>query len=185
MQVGSKARKKCGCKKTDISVAADGTEQAHDYRPGCEGLRRGYRERDRKGCQSGRLLERRRGQKGDALLRACLTSSRETQYERHGMTSFSGAKRRHSCRHEWLVLMAAIFLVSASGDASLAPEKQIILIVTNRAPIARDEVIAIPLRDVLQGLLTSEPNKIRVETSPGNEELPTQIFSSAASGPPD
>jgi hypothetical protein len=81
--------------------------------------------------------------------------------------------------------MAAIFLVSASGDASLAPEKQIVLIVTNRTPIARDQVIAVPLREVLQRLLTSEPNKIRVETSPGNKELPTQIFSSAASGPPD
>lgn len=99
--------------------------------------------------------------------------------------SFSSAGHRHSCRHGWLVLMAAIFLVSASGDASLAPEKQIILIVTNRTPIVREEVIAIPLKDVVQRFPTSNPNEIRVETSPGNEELPTQIFSSAASGRPD
>jgi hypothetical protein len=101
------------------------------------------------------------------------------------MTSFSSARRRHSCRHEWLALMAAIFLVSASGDASLAPEKQIVLGVTNPTPIAREEVIAIPLKDVVQRLPTSNPNNIRVEMSPGNEELPTQIFSSVASGPPN
>jgi hypothetical protein len=101
------------------------------------------------------------------------------------MTSFSSVRRRHSCRHEWLVLMAAIFLVSASGDASLAPEKQIVLGVTNPTPIAREEVIVIPLKDVAQRLPTSNPNKIRVETSSGNEELPTQIFSSVAGDPAD
>lgn len=101
------------------------------------------------------------------------------------MTSFSSARRRHSYRHEWLVLMAAIFLVSASGDASLAPEKQIVLGVSNPTPIAREEVIAIPLKDVVQRLPTSNPNKIRVETSSGNQELPTQIFNSVAGDPAD
>jgi hypothetical protein len=101
------------------------------------------------------------------------------------MTSFSGAERRHSCRHQWLVLLAAISLVSASGDASPALERQIVLNVTNPTPIARQEVIAVPLKDVLQRVRTSDPNKVRVARSPGNDDLPTQIFSSIASGRPD
>lgn len=83
------------------------------------------------------------------------------------------------------MLMAAIFLVSASGDASLAPENEIVLGVTNPTPIAREEVIAIPLKDVVQRLPASNPNKIRVETSSGNQELPTQIFNSIAGDPAD
>lgn len=51
--------------------------------------------------------------------------------------------------------------------------------------IARQEVIAIPLKDVLKRLPASNPNKIRVQTSPGNEELPIQIFNSVVGEPAD
>jgi hypothetical protein len=101
------------------------------------------------------------------------------------MTSFSGAARRHSCRHEWLVPLVAISLLSAWGHPSLFPEEQIVLNVTNPTSIAREEVIAIQLKDVLQRLPTSNPHKIRVEASPGNKELLTQIFNSVAGDPAD
>ncbi len=101
------------------------------------------------------------------------------------MTSFPGAARRNSCGHEWLVPLLAIFLLSAWGHASLFPEEQIVLDVTNPTSIAREEVIAIQLKDVLQRLPTSSPHKIRVEASPGNKELLTQIFNSVAGDPAD
>jgi Domain of unknown function (DUF4861) len=101
------------------------------------------------------------------------------------MTSFSGAERRRSCRHEWLVLLAFIFLACGLGYAAPARNRQIVLNVANPTATARQEVIAIPLKDVVQRLPTSDPNKIHVETSAGNEELSTQIFNSIPGDPAD
>ncbi len=101
------------------------------------------------------------------------------------MKSFSGAGRRCSYRREWPVFLAVTFLLCVSNGAAPARNKQIVLNVTNPTPVARQEVIAVPLKDVLQKLPTSDPNKIRVETLPGNQELPTQIFSSTPTGAPN
>jgi hypothetical protein len=84
----------------------------------------------------------------------------------------------------WLLLLAAILLLNASG-ASPAHTQQIVLKVSNPTPIARREVIAVPLKDILRKLPGSDPHEIRVEALSGNEELPTQAISSAAGEPPD
>lgn len=101
------------------------------------------------------------------------------------MTSFSGGGGRRSHGSERLALLTLIFVVCALGQAAPAPEKQIVLNLANPAPIARQEVIAIRLKDVLKRLPTSNPNKIRVQRSSGEEELPTQIFNSVAGNPAD
>ncbi|MFZ0409929.1 MAG: DUF4861 family protein, partial [Candidatus Acidiferrales bacterium] len=57
--------------------------------------------------------------------------------------------------------------------------------VTNPTPIPREEIIAIPLADILEQLPPSDPANIRVETMPLHGPIETQIFSSVANGPPD
>lgn len=99
------------------------------------------------------------------------------------MKVFSGAGRWNYGRG-WLLLLAAILLLNASGS-SRAHTQQMVLKVSNPTPIARREVIAVPLKDILRKLPGSDPHQIRVETLSGNEELPTQAISSAAGEPPD
>jgi Domain of unknown function (DUF4861) len=101
------------------------------------------------------------------------------------MTSFPGGRRHLDHRREWLVLLSLILLVGGLGDAAPAPEKQIVLKVCNPTPIARNEVIAVPLAEILQRLPSSGPLNIHVETLPGSVELPIQLFSSVAGRPPD
>ncbi len=94
--------------------------------------------------------------------------------------------RRHLDRwREWLALLTLIVLVGGLGDAAPAPEKQIVLKVSNPTPIARNEVIAVSLAEILQRLPGSDPKDIHVGTLPGHVELPTQLFSSVAGGAPD
>ncbi len=99
--------------------------------------------------------------------------------------SFSRGEQLRHRRHKWPALLALIFLVCGLGDAALGPNDQIVLYVSNPTPLARQEVIAVPLAVILKRLPGLDPQKIRVETLPGGKELPTQIFSSSAGGPSD
>jgi Domain of unknown function (DUF4861) len=112
------------------------------------------------------------------------TAGRGTQRKGYGMKNFSGGARC-SHRYEWLALLAMVFLASLVSAAPPSRQEQIVLKVNNPTTIARQEVIAIRLKDVLKRFPTSNPNKIRVQTSPGNEELPTQIFNSVVGAPAD
>ncbi|MGB6980679.1 MAG: DUF4861 family protein [Candidatus Acidiferrales bacterium] len=84
-------------------------------------------------------------------------------------------------------LAVLVLLFPAGLPASAAPrlKKPAFLNVTNPTPIPREEIIAIPLADILEQLPPSDPANIRVETMPLHGPIETQIFSSVANGPPD
>jgi hypothetical protein len=78
-----------------------------------------------------------------------------------------------------------MIILASRMSASPSGQQQVVLKVTNPTIVPRQEVVAIRLKDVLKRLPTSNPNKIRVQTSPGNEDLPTQIFNSIVGEPAD
>jgi Domain of unknown function (DUF4861) len=89
-------------------------------------------------------------------------------------------------RYVGLMLVALIFLVCSLGDAAPALKKLIVLNVGNPTQLARDEVIAIPLAEVLKRVPTSDAKSIHVETWPtARQELPTQLYSTTPIGPAD
>ena len=57
-------------------------------------------------------------------------------------------------------MLALLFLASSTGEAAQERGKQIILNVTNPTPITREEVLAVPLAEILRRLPTSDPKKI-------------------------
>jgi Domain of unknown function (DUF4861) len=101
------------------------------------------------------------------------------------MTRFPSGRRRRDHRRPTLALLILLSLAVGLCHTAPARERQIVLSVSNPTPIARQEVISVPLAEVRQRLPTSDPKRVHVETSHGHLELPTQIYSSAAGGPPD
>ena len=101
------------------------------------------------------------------------------------MTNFSGGSRRRRHCQGGLAILALLFLACSPGDAAQGRGKHIVLNITNPAPIARKEVIAVPLAEILRRLPTSDPKNVHAETLPRHNGLPTQLFSSVPGGPLD
>ncbi|MGB6391855.1 MAG: hypothetical protein WBF14_05770, partial [Candidatus Acidiferrales bacterium] len=83
----------------------------------------------------------------------------------------------------WLAVLALLFPAGPPASAAPRLKKPAFLNVTNPTPIPREEIIAIPLADILEQLPPSDPANIRVETMPLHGPIETQIFSSVANGP--
>lgn len=101
------------------------------------------------------------------------------------MTRFS---RNEPMRNLWfarLALLALILVPCALGDVAPTAKQQTVLNVSNPTPNVREEVIAVPLAEVLRRLATSDARSVRIEILPNRHELPTQIFGSVAGAAPD
>jgi hypothetical protein len=84
-----------------------------------------------------------------------------------------------------LALSALILVTYAWGNVAPIAKHQSVLNVSNPAPNVREEVIAVPLAEVLRRLATSDARSIRIENLPNRQELPVQIFSRVAGAVPD
>jgi Domain of unknown function (DUF4861) len=96
--------------------------------------------------------------------------------------------RNEPTRHLWHVLLAflaLIFMLCALGNAAPTAKKPSVLNVSNPTPNVREEVIAVPLADVLRRLATADPSSVGIEILPDRQKLPMQIFSSVAGAAPD
>jgi hypothetical protein len=87
--------------------------------------------------------------------------------------------------HARLTLLALIFLACIVNDPPTARGKQVVLSVSNPTPNVREEVIAVPLAEVLQRLGTSDARSIHIENLPNHQASPIQIFSSVTGATPD
>jgi len=96
--------------------------------------------------------------------------------------------RNEPTRHLWPVLLAfltLIFMLCALGNAAPTAKKPSVLNVSNPTPNVREEVIAVPLADVLRRLATADPSSVGIEILPDRQKLPMQIFSSVAGAAPN
>jgi Domain of unknown function (DUF4861) len=102
--------------------------------------------------------------------------------EREMATFLTYARRDALCG---VILLASLWLAAAAPISTPALKRPVILQVSNPAAFSREELVSVPLAEILQRLPIADPRMIRVKLLTAPAPLPTQIFSSVPGHSPD